>query len=230
MTAAITLFFVLTISILMTRLGSVALRQTGLSPQVARFQALSAFTGTGFTTSEADSIVNHPLRRRIVALLMIIGNMGLVTVLATVILTFLGTRESISASFEQVLWLGAVLVVLWFLVLNRHADRVFCDLMGRLLQRSALFESSQIVTLLQLPEAYIVAQIRIDEHSPLVGRPCREFSEAGLKVLGITARNGHFTHLPAADRPLNPLDKVTLFGSDDDLRLFSERSVNDSRS
>lgn len=229
MTAAITLFFVLTISILMTRLGSVALRQTGLSPQVARFQALSAFTGTGFTTSEADSIVNHPLRRRIVALLMIIGNLGLVTVLATVILTFLGTRESMSASFEQALWLGAVLVVLWFLVLNRHADRIICNLMGRLLRRSALFDSSQIVTLLQLPEAHVVAQIRIDEHSPHVERPCGDLAEAGLKVLGITARDGHFTHLPAADRKLLPLDKVTLYGSDDNLRLLSERSVSNSR-
>lgn len=229
MTAAITLFFVLTISILMTRLGSVALRQTGLSPQVARFQALSAFTGTGFTTSEADSIVNHPLRRRIVALLMIIGNLGLVTVLATVIITFLGTRESMTASFEQALWLGAVLVILWFLVLNRHADRIICHLMGRLLRRSALFDSSQMVTLLQLPEAHAVAQIRIDKHSPHLGRPCRDFSEAGLKVLGITGGDGHFTHLPAADRQLNPLDKVILYGSDDDLRLVSEQRAHNSQ-
>ena len=229
MTAAITLFFVLTISILMTRLGSVALRQTGLSPKVARFQALSAFTGTGFTTPESESIVNHPLRRRIVALLMIIGNLGLVTVLATVILTFLGTRESMSATFEQALWLGAVGVVLWFLVLNRHADRIICNLMGRLLRRSPLFESSQMITLLQLPEAHAVAQIRIDEHSPHVGRPCGDFAGTGLTVLGITARDGHFTQLPAADRQLHLLDKVTLYGSDDDLRLLSERSGSNSR-
>ncbi len=228
MSAAITLLFVLTISVLMTRFGAVALRQTGLSKQVARFQALSAFTGTGFTTPEAESIVNHPLRRRIVALLMIIGNLGLVTVLATVILTFIDTRESLSASLAQALWLGAVMVVLWFLVLNRHADRVICDVMRRLLQRSDLFES-RIVTLLQLPEAHAVAQIQIDEDSPLAGRPCGKLSETGLKVLGITARNGHFTHLPAADRQLHPLDKVTLYGSDDDLRLLSERSGSNSR-
>ena len=180
MTGAITLLFVLTISVLLTRFGSVALRQTGLSTQVARFQALSAFTGTGFTTPESESIVNHPLRRRIVALLMIIGNLGLVTVLATVILTFIDARESLGASLAQALWLGAVMVVMWFLVLNRHADRLICGLMGRLLQRSALFES-QIVTLLQLPEAHAVAQIQITEDSPLAGQLCSEISGRGLK-------------------------------------------------
>lgn len=228
MTGAITLLFVLTISVLLTRFGSVALRQTGLSTQVARFQALSAFTGTGFTTPESESIVNHPMRRRIVALLMIIGNLGLVTVLATVILTFIDARESLGASLAQALWLGAVMVVMWFLVLNRHADRLICGLMSRLLQRSALFES-QIVTLLQLPEAHAVAQIQIKEDSPLAGRLCSEISGNGLKVLGITGRNGHFTHSPPGDQPLHPLDKVTVYGSDDDLRRLSDPPVESSR-
>ncbi len=52
MIAALTLFTVLTLSILVIRSGAVALRLTGLPEQVARFQARSAFTGAGFTTSD----------------------------------------------------------------------------------------------------------------------------------------------------------------------------------
>ena len=49
MIAALTLFIVLTLSVLVIRTGAVALRLTGLTDASARFQARSAFTGTGFT-------------------------------------------------------------------------------------------------------------------------------------------------------------------------------------
>jgi Trk-type K+ transport system membrane component len=49
----IALFTVLALSLFITRLATTALAATGLSWQAARFQARSAFTGTGFTTSEA---------------------------------------------------------------------------------------------------------------------------------------------------------------------------------
>ncbi len=46
-------------------MGSIVLEATGMQRTKACFQVLSAITGTGFTTSEVESIVNHPKRRRI---------------------------------------------------------------------------------------------------------------------------------------------------------------------
>ena len=46
------------ISFLFVRAASIAFMMTGLDKNKARFQALSAFSGTGFTTKEAESIVN----------------------------------------------------------------------------------------------------------------------------------------------------------------------------
>jgi len=40
------------ISFIVVRIGGLALQLTGMESDVARFQALSAFTGTGFTTKE----------------------------------------------------------------------------------------------------------------------------------------------------------------------------------
>jgi hypothetical protein len=60
----IALLTVLVLSLLITRVATVALTMTGLSQEAARFQARSAFTGTGFTTKEAEDVVNHPVRRR----------------------------------------------------------------------------------------------------------------------------------------------------------------------
>jgi Trk-type K+ transport system membrane component len=52
---------------LIVRAASIALMMTGMNQKRARFQALSAFTGTGFTTKEAESVMNHPLRRKIIS-------------------------------------------------------------------------------------------------------------------------------------------------------------------
>ena len=72
MLSIISLLVVLTLSILVTRIATVALTYTGLSRESARFQARSAFTGVGFTTNESEKVVNHPLRRKILMLLMLL--------------------------------------------------------------------------------------------------------------------------------------------------------------
>ena len=61
-------------SFIAVRIGAFALHLTGMDPEVAAFQALSAFSGTGFTTSEAERVVRHKSRRRIITILIILGN------------------------------------------------------------------------------------------------------------------------------------------------------------
>lgn len=89
MVAISSLLLVLVFSLLITRIATIALTYTGLSHQSAKFQARSAFTGVGFTTSESEKVVNHPVRRRILLLMMLVGNAGIVTVIATFILGFI---------------------------------------------------------------------------------------------------------------------------------------------
>jgi hypothetical protein len=61
--------------------GSIALEVSGMQRRKARFQALSAMTGTGYTTREAESVVNHPRRRTIAIWLMLLGNTGIIAFL-----------------------------------------------------------------------------------------------------------------------------------------------------
>lgn len=77
MVAAISLLVVVMVSILITRIATIMLTHTGLSQETARFQARSAISGTGFSTAEAERVVRHPMRRRIVMVLMLLGNAGI---------------------------------------------------------------------------------------------------------------------------------------------------------
>ncbi|MFH1846693.1 MAG: hypothetical protein ABH869_03970 [Candidatus Omnitrophota bacterium] len=70
-------------SFIIVRIGAIAFQLTGLEWSLAKFQALSCFTGTGFTTREAELITGNPQRRRIATVLMILGNAGLVVLIAT---------------------------------------------------------------------------------------------------------------------------------------------------
>ena len=65
MSTLLTLLVVIGVSLLITRIATLALAATGLSTESAKFQARSAFSGAGFTTHEAENVVGHPVRRRI---------------------------------------------------------------------------------------------------------------------------------------------------------------------
>ncbi|MEL7208515.1 MAG: hypothetical protein AAGK32_09850 [Actinomycetota bacterium] len=53
MVGVITLFVLVMLSLLVTRVASLMLTVTGMSRESARFQARSAFSGVGFTTAES---------------------------------------------------------------------------------------------------------------------------------------------------------------------------------
>ena len=88
------LLVVILISLVITRVATVALMLTGLSRESARFQARSALSGVGFTTGEAEAVVNHPLRRRVVMVLMLLGGAGTVTVMGALFLSFANADAS----------------------------------------------------------------------------------------------------------------------------------------
>ena len=221
MLAALTLFVVLTLSVLVIRTGAVALRLTGLPEEAARFQARSAFTGTGFTTSESEAIVTHPVRRRIVSALMVVGSLGLVSVLATVIVSLVGSSGSEGAMMQQLLWLGAVLLVLWFVVLNPLADRVMCGAIGRLLVKTEGFGGRRPLRLLQLPAGHSLLQIPLHAQSDHIGRPLRALAGEGAVVLGLEREDGTYLDLPDLDEVMRPADEIFLYGDDSLLRSLA---------
>ena len=76
MAAIVSLIVIAMVSLLAVRAGTTALMMTGLSWDTASFQSYSAFFGVGFTTREAEMVVNHPVRRRIIRDLILAGNIG----------------------------------------------------------------------------------------------------------------------------------------------------------
>src|SRR3954451_18264435 len=131
MVALITVLVIVVFSLLITRVATVALSLTGMSRESARFQARSALTGVGFTTSEAEDVVTHPVRRRIVGGLMLLGSAGLVTAVGSLILSFGGAHNA--QKTERALILVVGLFVLWLVSRSQWVDMRLSRIIGRAL-------------------------------------------------------------------------------------------------
>jgi hypothetical protein len=57
---------------------------TGLDKKIARFQVISMLTGTGFTTGESELIIDHPVRRRLGAFLILFGAFSLAVIISAI--------------------------------------------------------------------------------------------------------------------------------------------------
>ncbi len=153
MTGALTLLFILAITLALVRIAGVALRLTGLPQHVARFQSISALTGTGFTTSEAEGTMHHPTRRRILTLLMFAGNLGVVSLASTVILT-MTSAEGSSNFLLQLLAMLTAIVLIVVLASNKSMDVFMCAWVGRMLIRSGWIEDQPFELLYEHPDGH----------------------------------------------------------------------------
>jgi len=159
MIAIATLLVVITLTLIVNRVGTIALTTTGLSVEVAHFQARSALTGVGFTTTGSELIVNHPVRRRIVLTLMLFGNAGLVTIIATLVVGFAGTGDSVNVLVRLLTLAGGLLLIL-FAARSRAIHRLLSKATSSALRRFTKLEVRDYVQLLDLASNYAVAELR----------------------------------------------------------------------
>ncbi len=217
------LLVVVLISLLVTRVATVALISTGLSREMARFQARSAFTGTGFTTTEAEVVVNHPVRRRIVLLLMLAGNAGLAAVVASLMLGF--TRGGTGATGYRILELIVGLVVLLLLARSSWVDRHLSPLIGRFLSRYTDVPLRDYAALLELEQGYRVHELAIAPHDWVAGRTLSELSlrDEGVVVLGVSHRRGGWVGVPTGETLVEAGDTLVVYGKAEAVEELDER-------
>ena len=212
MGTAILLFVILTVSVVAVRVGSVALWMTGLPEHVARFQARSAFTNTGFTTPEASLVVNHPKRRRIISVLMTLGNAGIISLMATIILSYVNFDASVETLAQEALWLALAAVVLWVVGISKWTDRHMTRFIYWCLRDRTRLEAERVESLLLLPNGYQVAAITLRDGS-LVDVLSKSLT-AGRQmiVLGVLHSDNSYTSAPLEDFPAQATDRVLLYG------------------
>ena len=202
---------VIAVSFLIVRAAAIALMMTGLDENRARFQALSAFSGTGFTTKEAEYVVNNPKRRRIVIWLMILGNAGIVTVIVTAT-SSLVTSRGYHLPLNILIFLAGLFIVYRILTRQGIVRRWESFIEDRLI-KSRTFEEGATEDLLHLIEGYGLVRAVIAEGSPLEATTLAEsqLTAQGVLVLGIE-RGTHWIPTPSAAEKIRHNDRLVVYG------------------
>ncbi len=202
-----------------------ALMFTGLSRESARFQARSAFSGVGFTTKEAESIVNHPVRRQIVMLLMLMGNIGVATVIATVMVSISST---VGASLGRQFLIAGILAggsaALWFFFSSRWVERRMNRIIAWALKRFTTLDVRDYIALLQVDDGYSVSEMSVELKHWIAGRSLLDLrlSDEGILVLGIR-RQGTYRGIPGAIDTIEAGDTLILYGELESVRQLDLR-------
>jgi hypothetical protein len=224
MLSIVSLLFVVTLSILITRVATIAIAYTGLSRESARFQARSALTGAGFTTSESERVVNHPVRRRIILTLMLLGNAGIVGAVSSLILTFINASDPTAMTLRIVL-LVAGLVGLWAVAMSQWVDRRLSKVISWALQRYTRIDVVDYANLMHLAGEYRIVELQVNPRDWLAGKTllATKLREEGVMVLGITRENGTYLGVPVGSTKILPHDTLIAYGRISALDAIDQR-------
>ncbi len=224
MTALVSLFVVVGLSVTITRIASVALTHTGLSREAARFQARSAFTGVGFTTTESEKVVNHPVRRRVLMALMLAGNVGIVTAISTFILSFIGLKEAGTLTW-RLFALFAGLTLMWLAARSEWIDARMSWVIHWAINRYTSLKVKDYASLLHLSGDYEVSELEVREGSWLEGKALRELNllEEGVVVLGVKRSTGRYLGTPGGATEVRAGDVLLLYGREESIDWLQGR-------
>ncbi len=224
MIAAVSLFLIVTFSVLITKICTIALVHTGLSEESAKFQSRSAYTGAGLSTAETENIMNHPVRRKIIYNLMLIGNAGIVTAMSSLILTFV-LPESNASRLYGFLIIVVGMLLLWLAIRSTWVDRGLSKIINRMLKKYTDLEVQDYAAVLHLKDEFKIVEATVDSDGWMCNRTLQELDlrEEGITVLGVDRKGSGYFGSPSGTFKMLPNDKVTLYGRADGIKSIYNR-------
>jgi Trk-type K+ transport system membrane component len=225
---------VLVVSFIVVRIGAIAFQLTGLEWSLAKFQALSCFTGTGFTTKEAELITGNKQRRRIASVLMVLGNAGLVIMIASFAAS-LNPQEAIltklSKSFlpfliprEIAIWVNLLIIIVvvyavYRIFTNPKFSRKLTDFLRKKIIRKEIFKQASFEELLLATGGYGVSKIDVCSDSPILDKLLSEseLRKNDITVLAIIRADKTIPNPSAGTRILLG-DELLCFGQLENIR------------
>ena len=218
---------ILIVSFIVVRIGAIAFELTGLESSLAKFQALSCFTGTGFTTKEAELITGNPQRRHIASVLIVLGHAGLVTLIATfanslrtdIIMPkfFIPFLHSAVPS-RLVPWINlAILAIAVYIIYKIFTHTKFAgkltDALRARIVKQEIIKPVTFEELMVLTGGYGVSSVEIGQNSPVLNKTIIEtdLKSHDIMIL-VIERNGETIANPSADTRILLDDRVICFG------------------
>lgn len=214
---------IIVVSAFIVKIASVALNLTGLDEKKAFFQALSAFTGTGFTSRESELVINNDIRRRIIMTLMILGNAGLVSVITTLMISvFRGGGGGAIPILLNIIIILLVIMLIIKVALNKAIMRKLTKKIQKKLIKSPTFTKRPVEEIMRLAEGYGIAEVTLADNFADLDKTLFEssFRQNDILIIAIERDTGVIPTPHASDRLL-PNDTLICYGKLDNIAKIS---------
>jgi MFS family permease len=200
------------ISFIAVRIGAFALVLTGMETEAAAFQALSAFSGTGFTTSETERVVRHRSRRRIITILIILGNAGLVAIIGSLV-GAVGQDVGLPWFLIRLAVIIFGIFILYSLVIRSRLGNTLLDRLRKPLLRRIVMEAPPFEEIMHIGGQWGINLVTIGKGSKYVGASVADITAAvDVEVLGLD-RSDSFVSKPEGNVEIHERDRLLVFGT-----------------
>ena len=227
--------FAVVISFIVVLVGGVAFELTGLKWSIARFQALSCFTNTGFTTKEAGLITMDSQRRRIATVLMVLGHAGFIALVAT-FANSLSSQDTFISKLEvpfidlifpkRLVPLGNVLfmIICAYLIYKIFTHDRFLRVLGNIIKKRIL--KRKIINPVSFEElivatgGYGILRIKVQKNSSLIDKTLSQaklIKSYNAEVLAID-RDEQAISFPPESTSILLGDELICYGKLDEVR------------
>lgn len=161
-----------------------------------------------------------------VTLLIRIGSVGVVTSIATLLLSFVGAGPATPRRLLVIVLGGIGLLVL---ARSRTFNRMLTPLIERSLARYTTLPLRDYADLLNLREDYRIAEIDVGEDTWLANQELKDLhlSDEGVLALGVKRSGEDYIGAPPADFCLRPGDLLLVYGREHRLQELSTRTSGD---
>ena len=197
---------------LLIEIIAIVMKLTGLELSKARFQIISILTHTGFTSRESELIVQHPTRRKIASILMVVSYVAQIT-LITLLFDVLNNATKSLLSISIVL--SVVLVLILISTQVESFSRGFDRFAERLLKNKIkkINTNNRIDQLLNLSPEFSIYELIVDTDSFICRKTLRELhlKEHFIQVLKID-RGSEVIDFPLADMQILAGDRMIVYG------------------
>ncbi|MDN4071820.1 TrkA C-terminal domain-containing protein [Fictibacillus terranigra] len=205
------IFLYLLFVALVIEIASTLLVYTGLEPEISRYQVISMLTGTGFTTDESKLIIDHPLRRKISAFLILFGAFSLAVIISSI-------SNILSDNFQttELTVICSILILLLFLLKLPIIKQTFSKKLKEETKDTYPLSELPIKDVLYFEDDDYVTSIHIQGDSPFVGQKIESLIKPGedLHVLSLIRGNRPLRE-NLNKKELQDGDRVIVYGKEE---------------